>query len=102
MGVTLASRLRHDTRSTAVCASCWDQIVRGGKNQSDWRTKCRLKNVHCGRVLAQSNDGLGIILKFVLEFAIEDWRPKCRLKNADYGRVLAQSDDGLGIILEFY
>ena len=27
-------------------------------------TKCRLTNVDCGRVLAQSNDGLGIILKF--------------------------------------
>ena len=54
----------------------------------DWGTNCRLKNVDYGRVPAQSNDGLGIILKFVLEFAIEDWRTNCQLKNADYGRVL--------------
>ena len=67
----------------------------------DWRTNCRLKNVHYGRVLAQQKDGLGIILKFVLEFAIEDSRTNCKL-NADYGRVLAQSHYGLGIILGFY
>ena len=46
-------------------------------------------------------DHIEILLKFVLEFAIEDWETNCRLKNADYGRVLAQSNDGLGIILEF-
>jgi len=52
--------------------------------------------------LSQSSDGLGIILKLVLEFAIENWRTNCRLKNVDYGRVLAQSNDGFGIILEFF
>ena len=56
----------------------------------DWITNYRLKNVDYGLVLAQSNDGLGIILKFVLEFAIEDWRTNCKLKNADYRRILAQ------------
>ena len=55
-----------------------------------------------GAFFARSNDGLGNILKFVLEFAIEDWRTNCRLKNVDYGLVLAQSNDGLGIILKFY
>ena len=29
----------------------------------DWRTNCRLKNADYGRVLAQSNDGLGSYLK---------------------------------------
>ena len=38
----------------------------------DWRTNCKLINADYGRVFARSNDGLGIILKFVLEFAIED------------------------------
>ena len=51
--------------------------------------------------LAQSNDGLGIILKFELEFANEDWRTNCKLRNADYGRVFARLNDGLGIILKF-
>ena len=37
----------------------------------DWLTNCKLKNADYGRILAQSHDGLGIILKFVLEFAIE-------------------------------
>ena len=60
-----------------------------------------LKNVDYGRVLAQSNDGLEIILKFVLEFAMQDWKTNCRFKNVDYGRVIAQSNDGLGIILKF-
>ena len=65
-----------------------------------WRTNCRLKNADSGRFLAQSHDGLGIILKFVLEFAIEDWSTNSQLKNADYGRVLALSNDWLGIILK--
>ena len=56
----------------------------------DWRTNCKLINADYGRVFARSNDGLGIILKFVLEFAIEDWRTNCKLKNADYRRILAQ------------
>ena len=63
----------------------------------DWRTNCRLKNVDYGRVLAQSNDGLGTILKLVLEFAIKDWITNCKLRNADYGRVFARSNGGLGI-----
>ena len=29
-----------------------------------WSTNCRIINVDYGRVLAQSNDGLGIILEF--------------------------------------
>ena len=68
----------------------------------DWRTNCKLRNADYGRVFARSNDGLGIILKFVLEFAIEDWRANSRLANVDYGRVLAQSNDGLGVILKCY
>ena len=47
-------------------------------------------------------DHIEIVLKCVLEFAIEDWITNCKLKNADYGRVLAQSHDGLGIILKLY
>ena len=70
-----ASRLRHGTCSTAVCASCWDQIERGGKNLSDWRTNCRLKNADCGRVLAQSNDGLGTILKFYCNLQLKTGKP---------------------------
>ena len=30
----------------------------------DWITTCRLKNADYERVLAQSNDGLGIIFKY--------------------------------------
>ena len=53
-----------------------------------------------GAFFARSNDGLGIILKFVLEFAIKDWRTNCKLINADYERFLAQSHDGFGDHIE--
>ena len=38
----------------------------------DWRTNCRLKNADYGRVLAQSNDGLGDHIEILLRFAIQD------------------------------
>ena len=42
-----------------------------------------VKNVDYGRVQAQSNDGLVIILKFVLEFASEDWRTNKKMSIMD-------------------
>jgi len=41
----------------------------------DWMTNCRLKNADCARVLAQSNDGFGIILKFYWNLQLETGEP---------------------------
>ena len=106
MGVTLASRYSYVAlqyarlvvpKLNAVVKSEW------WENQM-YVKKCRLWTCF-STVEWRIGDHIEILLKFVLEFAIEGWRTICRLKNVDHGRVLVQSNDGfgdhIGILLKF-